>query len=102
MSLLNIIGVIVYLLFATQGWIEPELADVPGAIGGGAIVWGLTALPTLLAFIVIDVLWLIFECVAYLTRKTWRLGLAFFVIPAVVVPLVWAIAVHIDYSHHGV
>ena len=102
MSLLNVIGVILYLQFATQGWVEPEVADVPGAAGGGVVLWGLTALPTLLAFIVINVLWLIFECVVYLTRKTWRLGLVYLVIPVAVIPLMWAIAVHVDYSHHGV
>jgi len=102
MTALNLVGVIVYLEFATQGWVEPEVADIPGASGGGAIMWGLTAMPTLLAFIAIDVLWLIFEIVVYLTRKTWRLGLVFLIIPALVVPAMWAIAVHIDYSHHGV
>ncbi len=58
-SALNVIGVIVYLQFATQGWIEPEVANIPGAAGGGALLWGISALPTLLAFIVFDVLWLI-------------------------------------------
>jgi len=102
MSLLNVIGVIVFLHFATQEWIEPELADVPGASGGDAMAWGVTALPTLLAFIVIDVMWVIYECVVYLTRKMWRLGLYFLAIPLAVVPLMWAIAVYVDNSPHGI
>jgi hypothetical protein len=60
---------------------KPEVAGVPGAAGRGALVWGLAGLPTLLAFIVIDVLWLIFECVVYVTRMTWRLSLLFWLSP---------------------
>ena len=102
MSALNVIGVIAYVLSSTQGWVEPEAANIPGAAGGGALLWGMTALPTLLAFIVIDVLWLIFESVVCLTRRKGRLGLVYLVIPVVVIPLMWAIAIYIDFSHHGV
>jgi hypothetical protein len=101
MILLNAFGVILFIGFASQCWIEPELANEPGASGGDAMVWGVTALPILAAFVLIDFLWLIFECIAYLMKKTWRLGLAFLVIPVLVVPVMWAIAIYVDNSHHG-
>ena len=97
MVTLNTIGVIAYLLFASRCWIEPELANMPGASGGAPIIWGLTALPILITFFTIDFLWVLFAYLAYLKKKKWTLHPSFLFIPAV-----WAIAIYVDFSHHGI
>jgi hypothetical protein len=47
----NVVGMALFLYLAVQTWIEPELANEPGANGGEFIVWGITALPVLLLFL---------------------------------------------------
>lgn len=46
----NLIGMALFLHLAIQTWIEPELANEPGASGGESIVWGMSALPVFLVF----------------------------------------------------
>ena len=46
----NLIGMAVFLHFAVQTWIEPQLANEPGARGGEFIVWGVSALPDFVLF----------------------------------------------------
>jgi hypothetical protein len=93
---LNAIGVVTYLKLACPCWIEPELAYVPGASAGDPIVWGLSALPILLLFFVLDFSWGASLGLGYLRRKT-------AIHPTVwLVPIVWAVAIYIDFSHHGV
>src|SRR4051812_27578442 len=94
---LNGIGVITYLVFASHCWIEPELADFPGASGGAPIVWGLTALPLLLVFLVLDSIWASFLGVAYFRRTTTAIHPAL-----LLVPITWGIAIYIDFSRHGI
>jgi len=101
-SALNSVGIVLYLVFAVPCWIEPELADVPGASGGAADVWGLTALPVLAGFVVINAGWLLAELAAVVTKKTWRFSVPLLRIPLVVVPVAWALAVLLDFSHHGI
>jgi len=101
MTALNTYGILFFLATASHYWIEPELADVPGASGGDAVAWGVTALPIMVGFFLIDLLWLIGECVAYLTKRIWRFPLSFLVIPVVIVPIAWVIAAYVDNSHHG-
>ena len=46
----NLIGMASFLHLAGQTWIEPELTNEPGAGGGEFIVWGTSALPVFLIF----------------------------------------------------
>lgn len=98
MSLLNLAGAACYLKLASSGWVEPQAANIPGAAGGGAITWGLTALPVLALFSVFNLVVLPIQCVAHLKNREWLAATLAFLIPA----FQWIIAVHIDYSHHGV
>jgi hypothetical protein len=102
MTAFNVIGIVLFLSIASDCWIEPELANEPGASGGDAIVWGSTALPILAGFFLFDLVWLTVECVAYWSRKVWRLSLASLFLTFVVIPLAWFIAAYVDNSHHGI
>jgi hypothetical protein len=52
---LNVIGAAAYIRVASRSWVEPELANVPEAHGGGAaFVWFLGAAPILFAFLVLN------------------------------------------------
>jgi hypothetical protein len=94
---LNGIGVITYLVFASRCWIEPELADFPGASGGAPIVWGLTALPILLFFALLDFIWGSALAVIYVRRRIAPLH------PALLfVPIIWGAAIYLDFSRHGI
>ena len=97
MMVINAIGIICYLWLASVCWMEPELANVPGASGGAPIVWGLTALPVLGLFCILDIFWFLFACGIFLTKKRWILAPSFWL-----VPLCWAVAVFIDFSQHGI
>jgi hypothetical protein len=47
----NMIGMALFLQLALPTWIEPELADEPGANGGEFLIWAASALPIFLLFI---------------------------------------------------
>lgn len=53
--LANLGGMALFLYLAVQTWIEPELANEPGAGGGAFMVWGLSALPVFLVFLLAHV-----------------------------------------------
>lgn len=52
-------GVIAFLLSASRFWIEPEVADMPGANVGNAFGWFVFAAPIPLTFIVGSLIWII-------------------------------------------
>jgi hypothetical protein len=56
--LVNLIGIAFFLAMASQSWIEPELAGIPGASAGDAFVWFALAVPVLLVFSLCNLLWL--------------------------------------------
>ncbi|MEO6217941.1 MAG: hypothetical protein ABIO86_18070 [Sphingomonas sp.] len=45
-------------MLASTSWIEPELANVPGANGGDTFVWFATAVPVLALFLIGNLDWL--------------------------------------------
>src|ERR1044072_1031024 len=94
---LNLVGVALYLGAASSGWAEPEVADVPGAAGGGAITWFFTAVPLLGFFSLLNFFRVPLQLVAHLEKKEWARGAV-----ALCVPALWAIAVYADFSRHGV
>ena len=54
----NLAGLLVFLGWSSSCcWIEPELADVPGASGGEAFVWAAGPLPMLAGFVLADLAW---------------------------------------------
>ena len=96
-TLFNLFGIAVFLILASQCWVQSDLADVPGASGGAFAVWGGTALPIISGCLFLYLVWLLCELVYLLRRKTWRLGWTFLSIP-----LLWAIAFYYDNIHHGI
>jgi hypothetical protein len=93
--LLNVVGALSYLALASRTWLEPELAGVEVARGGDAFVWFLSAMPILAVFVAINFSVVLFHLFSYLRKRKWRLGAA-----ALSVPILWAIVVYIDFSHH--
>lgn len=93
----NACGVVAFLIVASRvGWIEPELADVPGAIGGGAIVWALMAFPIVLAFACLHIAAAFWAFLVHRKHGRWPMDKYFWVS----IPM-WIIACIVDSLHHG-
>jgi hypothetical protein len=93
----NLLGLTLFVRFAARTWIEPELANEPGASGGEFMVWGLSALPILLLFILAH---FAFGFVARGQRQrsgSWR-GEIFVGYTL----LCWIAAFLFDNAHHGI
>lgn len=92
-ALVNALGVMAFLAFGARAWIEPELAGEPGASAGDFIVWGASALPVLMIFMVSH---LIVGGWAFAKGKrdwTWALALT---------ATCWIVAAVFDNAHHGI
>lgn len=93
----NLMGMAFFLHLAVQTWIEPELANKPGASGGEFIVWGISALPVFLIFMLAH---FGFGIAAERNRSrngSWRgdifVGITF---------VGWAAVFLYDNAHHGI
>lgn len=95
--LINTIGVVAYLYFSPLGWVEPQVADIPGAVGGGAMLWGLTALPIFLLCQLINVGAGITSLISRMRWGDWTLSW-----PVWILVPIWIGAVAFDVSHHGI
>ena len=84
-----------YLLVASVAWTEPEVRDIPGASGGGAVIWVLTAVPLFLLTTVANLI-----VVAWAWRRRSTSGQWPAARLAWVIPLVWIGAVVVDLAHH--
>ena len=94
--LFNGLGIATYLFLASWSWIEPSLADIPGASGGAAFVWFFSAVPVFCLCFLLDVVWMALEINS--PEKAPRgFGWALLLVP----PL-WVAAICLDYSHHGI
>ena len=62
----NILGIVCFLYLAVPTWVEPELANEPGASSGESVVWAFSALPILVIGILMH---LPMGFVAYSQRK---------------------------------
>jgi hypothetical protein len=90
----NLAGAGAFLLVASQSWVEPELAQIPGAAGGSAVVWALSALPIFVGFVLLNLGVLVW---VYLIRRgPWPIARVSFVALAV-----WLAAFVVDNMHHG-
>lgn len=92
----NVIGIATFLYLASFFWIEPELADVPGASGGAFIGWALFAAPVALVFGIANLGWLMVTLFR-LRRREW-----FPSICAMAMLAAWYGAYLFDNAHHGI
>ncbi len=93
---MNAIGIVVFLALASRAWIEPELADVPGASGGDAFVWAGLVFPVL-GFVALA--HIVFAAVAlrcFIKAKQWG-GAAVLLLSSIA----WFVALLFDNMHHG-
>jgi hypothetical protein len=93
---LNALGAAAYLAVASLGWVEPALADLPEAHGGGAaFVWFLSAVPVILVFAALNLAVLAWALGAWRKVGSWPFSkLAWLILP------LWLCAAIVDFAHH--
>ncbi|WP_431263338.1 hypothetical protein ACQ859_25685 [Roseateles chitinivorans] len=85
------------LLSANCCWIEPELADVPGANGGAAFIWAVQAIPVAALAWLFDASFAAWCCMRRLCRGRWPANRwCWGVVP------IWASTLLVDNLHHGI
>jgi len=85
-----------YLIVASRDWwIEPELADIPGARGGSPFIWFLASSYFAVFVVLLNLGFLSVHLYALLKKRGRKLGFA-----ALVVPLIWGVTVYVDFLHH--
>ncbi|OIR01850.1 hypothetical protein GALL_161520 [mine drainage metagenome] len=96
--LLNVVGAIAYLVVGSRlWWIEPELADVPGASGGAAFIWFPVSMYFACAFGIANFAALLCHFLALYRRRGQKLS-----IYTLSIPVIWMLTIWIDYRHHGI
>lgn len=92
----NVAGAFLFLWIASISWIEPELAVIPGASGGAAFVWFLTAVPIFLLSVILNLLTLLWAYVVRRRKGEWPASSLVWLLV-----LVWGLALYYDGSRHG-
>lgn len=90
--LANTLGIAMFWSFASKTWIEPELANESGASAGNFIVWGFSALPILVLFLLAHA---IVGIIALRGKQGWAL-------PVTLTTACWVAAAVFDNFHHGI
>lgn len=93
----NLAGVAVFLAVASDYWVEPEVADIPGASIGNAFGWFLYAVPILGACVLANLLWLMRAVRNEPVARWWWPVLLF-----VAMLGCWVVAYLFDNAHHGI
>lgn len=94
--LANLIVATAYLGAASMSWVEPQLADFPGASGGSAFIWFLSAVPIFVIATLSNLGVLMWSFVVRLSRGTWPvMWVSWFIV------LIWIATLLLDYSRHG-
>lgn len=89
--LVNAMGATMYLVVASRlWWIEPEVADIPGASGGAAFIWFPVSVCFCVAFLAVNI-----GAFFVLFRKREKLSLY-----ALSASVIWLLTVLIDFMHH--
>ena len=87
---LNLIGAVIYVVRASNGWVIPEERGL-NSVTGEPFVWFVSILPVCVLFFVLNLTW----GVLILVRKQWRSGLYWLsIIP------IWLVALVVDFTHH--
>jgi|GEM_PF-5535906 len=92
----NLIGMIAFLLIASQFWAPTGEEDLPVAFGD-AFGWTIEAGSVLIIYLMINAVWLI--CIIW---GMWKGRNAYSVLHWLFVAFLWVTAVCIDASHHYV
>lgn len=87
----NVVGAAAFLWLASKTWIEPELRHEEVARGGDAVLWAVTALPVLIAFLVLDLVWLTLPVVRLAKTQAWPSAS-----PLAATALLWLGAIFVD------
>jgi hypothetical protein len=93
----NVIGIGIFLFAASYFWIEPELANLPGANIGNAFGWILYAAPIAVLFVLGDLIWTAVKVV----KSSWSARFQYIALSFAVLAC-WAAACIFDGNHHGV
>ena len=92
---LNICGIGLFFALAVRTWIEPELANEPGASGGAAIVWAGSALPVFLLFIIAN------SVLGIVAARQFASGRRQGAIVVAITLSAWIASFYFDGIHHG-
>ena len=88
----NVIGAIAYELAASPTWAIPEeRAAGIHSVTGEPFIWAALALPILVGFTLLNVVWGTCLCV----QREWRSGYLW-----LATAVVWLIAIWVDFAHH--
>ena len=87
---------VAYVAVASKAWwIDPALADIPGARGGAPFVWFWASGYALGIVALLNLGFLTMHLYAYFKKRERRLGVA-----ALMIPLIWGATVYVDFLHH--
>jgi len=92
-GLANALGIAAFLAFAAQAWIEPELANESGASAGNFILWGVSALPILVIFLLAHLIVAGWALAQKRRERMWVLALT---------ATCWIVVAMFDNAHHGI
>jgi hypothetical protein len=91
---INYFGAVLYLFAASWFWDDPA-KDLPGTRIISPILWFYTALPIFVIFGLGNLAWTLTQVIRCLIKRSLVFNPAYLSIP-----LVWAIALILDYTHH--
>jgi hypothetical protein len=95
--LINLAGIGAFLLIASQYWVEPDIADIPGASIGNAFGWFLEAVPVFAIFVLANPIWMLSMLRGEPVSRWWRPLLL-----AGAMLACWTAAWYFDNAHHGI
>ncbi len=87
----NVLGVIAYLLWASQTWVVPQEKGMNITTPGDALVWGAFSLPLCASFFILNLVWGFF----IVFQRRWRTGRLWLTALSV-----WTMAIVVDVLRH--
>jgi hypothetical protein len=87
---LNTVGAIIYVWFASCGWATPQVRELH-AETAEPFIWALSVIPIVGIFSLINVIW----GVVILIGRQWRSGKIW-----LIGTLIWLVAMAVDFAYH--